>query len=214
MPHFAYTEKKRRLVMRSNFIRINLPALYYKFSDGILFACFNFALGTVCGMILDLKYFNYLINESSQNYLGNSITATTSFKTIIFQLDREFLFIFLTLIASYSLLPKTILAVVTTLKGYQTLTAIKYLFSSNISASIVTRIILSAFMLALSFVFIKYISDIINSLFKSQNVKISELSLLYSKQSQLRVYSTLTTCGSMIIINLIKILLLKFTTLF
>ena len=169
----------------------------------------SFFVGAILAIVFNNEYHTHRISEQVIRSL-HIIAADPPvlFKTVILQLSGEFIFVLFALLASYTVVPKIFLCVISTIKGYHNLTAIRVTLSSSLAASIFDKAVVSLFLISISVIFIRYISSLIYSVEGYNHyAEKSELSLLFSSQSINRLRVTFTACGSTILLNLLKTML-------
>ncbi len=200
--------------MLGNTYRIHFLDKTFQIPTEKIYIWISYSIGILLALFFDFESFTRytLMNliENSKPILSNMSDAFSVFKKLLWQLDNEFIFVFIALMASYAIVPKSFLSVVTAINGCHTALYANAAFVFNQEISFITKIIAIAFKISYSAVFINYTIILVNTIsIFNDNANKNELSLIFSSQTGTRLYSALTACGSMILLNLLKILLLS-----
>ena len=195
-----FSSNKSIIITKS---KIFIPSLFF----------LGFLLALIFDIDIDLQKFMIRAICNSKTFSNNASNTVEAFILILYQLYSEFCFIFTAFVAIHSIIPQIVLICVTAAKGYQQHFIFKAIFTSVCYNSLLSKIIISAYEISLTVTFIYYIIALSNTL-RDSATDTNEFSILISSQTRTRLFLTITVCGSMIILNILKNLLLYIALLF
>ena len=184
-----------------------------------LFVVISFIVGIILSFALKseviLNWSNKQIAQSFTPIFTDNANAIGVFQSLIFQLNYEIVFIFISFAASFSLIPKTFLSIILTVRGYLVAVNTRVVFQASQSISFFAKSVTCVFMIVCSFVFLHYVWILTDSFdLTNENASTNELFIIFSVRTRIRLINTLSACGSIILINLLKALTLSLTLLF
>lgn len=173
----------------------------------------SYLIGILVAIIYNSEISGYknaeCIIKSLDSVFTDNQSAVAVFKALLLQLKSELLFILIALAASYAVVPKTFLSIITGIKGYSLAKSIKAIFDFTPAIPMSSKTIAIVFGIGNSLIYINFAIKIFHIINLSNNdAGKNELALIISAYSRTRLYHALTACGSLILLNLLKSLLL------